>query len=107
MARHAEVLARWTVRRQRARWQWCEGCGTGFDGVTCPACGVLGRPVWVPAMALVVELAGGARVLVVAERAAGGRWVAVKTTVATAEVVAAVRRQDQADELGGLFGSAA
>jgi hypothetical protein len=107
MARHAEVLARWTVRRQRARWQWCEGCGTGFDGVACPACGVLGRPVWVPAMALVVELSGGAQVLVVAERAAGGRWVAVKTTPATAEMVAAVRRQDEADELGGLFGSAA
>jgi hypothetical protein len=107
MARHAEVLARWTVRRQRARWQWCEGCGTGFDGVACPAGGVLGRPVWVPTMALVVELASGARVLVVAERAAGGRWVAVKTTAATAEAVAVVRRQDQAGELGGLFGSAA
>jgi hypothetical protein len=106
MGRHAEVLARWTVRRRRARWQWCEGW-TGFDGVACPACGVLGRPVWVPAMALVVELAGGARVVVVAERATGGRWVAVRTSPATPEAVAALRRQDQADELGGLFGSAA
>jgi hypothetical protein len=44
---------------------------------------------------------------VVAERAAGGRWVAVKTAAATVEVVAAVRRQDQADEPGGLFGTAA
>jgi hypothetical protein len=33
--------------------------------------------------------------------------VAVKTMAATDEAVSALRRQHQADELGGLFGSAA
>ena len=59
MARHAEVVARWVVRRRRARKQGCEGCGTRFDGVVCPACGRAGRLVAVQAMALVVELQGG------------------------------------------------
>jgi hypothetical protein len=58
-------------------------------------------------MAVVIETEGGVRVLVVAERAPGGRWAAVKTTAATCEAVAALRRQDQADRVGGLFGSAA
>ena len=77
MARHAEVVARWVVRRRRARPQSCVDCGTPFDGVACPGCGALAPMVGVPAMALVVELAGGRRVLVVAERDGGGRWVAV------------------------------
>jgi hypothetical protein len=63
--------------------------------------------VGVPAMALMVELAGGRRVLVIAERDGGGRWVAARTMAATPDAVAALRRQHQADELGGLFGSAA
>ena len=107
MARHAEVMAGWVVRLLRARKQGCEGCGTRFDGVACPACGRVGRSVAVQAMALVVELQGGTRTVVVAERAPGGRWVAVKTMRATPEAIAALRRQHQADELGGLFGSAA
>ena len=107
MARHAEVVARWVVRRRRARRQSCVDCGTPFDGVACPRCGALAPMVGAPAMALVVELAGGRRLLVVAERDGGGRWVAVKTMAATPEAVAALRRQHQANELGGLFGSAA
>jgi hypothetical protein len=107
MARHAEVIARWVVRRRRARKQGCEGCGTRFDGVACPACGQLGRSVAVQAMALVVELQRGTRTVVVAERAPGGRWAAVKTMPATPEAIAALRRKHQVDELGGLFGSAA
>ena len=107
MARHAEVIARWVVRRRRARKQGCQGCGTRFDGVACPACGRVGRSVAVQAMALVVELQGGTRTVVVAERAPGGRWVAVKTMPAAPQAIAALRRQHQADELGGLFGSAA
>jgi hypothetical protein len=107
MARHAEVVARWVVRRQRARKQGCAGCGTRFDGVACPACGLVGRSVAVQAMALVIELHGGTRTVVVAERAPGGRWVAVQTMPATPKAIAALRRQHEADELGGLFGSAA
>jgi hypothetical protein len=58
-------------------------------------------------MALVVELSGGARVLVVAELGGDGRWVAVRTMAASPEAVAALRRQHRAAELGGMFGSAA
>jgi hypothetical protein len=107
MARHLEVVARWTVRRRRARVQTCEGCRAVFDGVACPGCGALARPVAVPAMALVVELHGGRRLLVVVERGRDGRWVAVRSMAASAEAVAAVRRQHRVEELGGMFGSAA
>jgi hypothetical protein len=107
MARHVEVVARWTVHRRRARVQACEVCRTVFDGVACPGCGALARPVAVPAMALVVELHGGRRLLVVVERGSDGRWVAVRSMPATDGAVAAVRRQHQTGELGGMFGSAA
>jgi hypothetical protein len=63
--------------------------------------------VEVPAMALVVELARGDRLLVVVERARNGRWTAVRSGPASDEAVAALRRQHQVDELGGLFGTAA
>ena len=107
MAGRSEVLARWTVRRRRARRQSCGDCGVGYMGVACPGCGVLAPLVDVPAMALVVELARGDRLLVVVERAPNGRWRAMRSGPATDEAVAALRRQHQVDELGGLFGTAA
>ncbi len=107
MARHVEVVARWTVRRRRVRVRACGDCRTVFDGVACPGCGALARQVAVPAMALVVELHGGRRLLVVVERGRDGRWVAVRSMPATDRVVAVVRRQHETGELGGMFGTAA
>jgi hypothetical protein len=107
MPGRSKVVARWTVRRRRACRQSYAGCGAFYDGSACPACGRVGRSVAVQAMALVVELRGGTRTVVVAERAPGWRWVAVKTMPATPEAVAALRCQQHGDELGGLFGSAA
>jgi hypothetical protein len=107
MARHAEVVARWVVRRCRARVQSCGDCGSPFDGVACPSCGLVARSVAVQAMALAVELEGGARLLVIVERGSDGHWFAVRSIAATPEAVAALRRQHQVEVAGGMFGSAA
>jgi hypothetical protein len=107
MAGRSEVVARWTVRRRQARRQSCGDCDVGYMGVACPGCGVLAPLVDVPAMALVVELARGDRLLVVVERAPNGRWRAMRSGSATDEAVVALRRQHQVDELGGLVGTAA
>jgi hypothetical protein len=58
-------------------------------------------------MAMVVELARGDRLLVVMERTRNGKWTAVRSGAATDEAVSALRRQHEADELGGLLGPAA
>jgi hypothetical protein len=102
-----EVVARWSVRRRRARVQACFDCGRVFDGVACPACGLLAEPVPVAAMAVVAELASGARRLVVVERGEAGRWFAVRTLPASDEVVAVLRRQHQAPTAGDCGGWAA
>jgi hypothetical protein len=99
-----EVVARWSVRRRRARVQACLGCGRVFDGVACPVCGLLCEPVPVAQMALVVELAGGGRRLVMVERGEGGRWFAVRVMAASSEAIRALRRQHEHrpdDESGG------
>ena len=107
MAGDVEVVARWCVRRHRARPQTCEDCSTAFDGIACPACGLLAAPVRVAQMAVVVEVANGARRLVVVERAEVGRWFAVRTLPATEEAVAALLRQDQTSPHGHCGGWAA
>jgi RNA polymerase subunit RPABC4/transcription elongation factor Spt4 len=98
-----EVVARWWVRRQRARVQACMDCVRVFDGVVCPACGLLAEAVPVAAMAVVVELEGGARRLVVVERGEAGRWFASRTLPATDEAIRALRRQHQphGEDCGG------
>ncbi|HEX6239161.1 MAG TPA: hypothetical protein VFZ68_18325 [Acidimicrobiales bacterium] len=98
-----EVVARWTVRRRRARVQACGDCGTRFDGIACPACGVLSPAVPVAAMALTVELAGGARRLVVVELGENGRWFATRSLPATRQAIAALHRQHQ-PSAGGFGG---
>jgi hypothetical protein len=71
-------------------------CGVVFDGVACPACGLLAALVPVAAMAVLVELAGGARRLVVVERGEDGRWFATRCQPASDEAVAVLRRQHSA-----------
>jgi hypothetical protein len=95
-----DVVARWCVRRHRARPQACADCGAGFDGIACPACGLVAPVVRVVQMAVQVELANGTRRLLVIERGAGGRWFAVRTLPATDETVAALRRQDRTPASG-------
>jgi hypothetical protein len=95
MAGGVDVVARWCVRRHRARPQACGDCGAGFDGIACPACGLLAPVVRVAQMAVRVELANGTRRLVVVERGVGGRWFAVRTLPATDKTVTALRRQDE------------
>jgi hypothetical protein len=90
-----EVVARWSVRRRRARVQACLDCGQVFDGVACPVCGLLCELVPVSLMALVVELAGGACRLVVAERGEGGRWFAARVMTASSEAIRVLRRQHE------------
>jgi hypothetical protein len=96
------VVARWWVQRRRARVQACMDCGAVFDGVACPACGVLAGPVPVAQMAVRVELADTAR-LVVVERGEDGRWFAVRVLPATDRTVTMLRRQHQAggEDCGG------
>ena len=101
-----DVVARWCVRRRRARPQVCVDCGAGFDGIACPACGLLAAPVRVAQMAVRVELAGGARRLVVVERGERGRWFAVRTLPASDETVAVLRRQDESGTGGGWWWAA-
>lgn len=98
-----EVVARWCVRRRRARPQVCGDCGAGFDGIACPACGLLAAPVQVAQMAVRVELTGGARRVVVVERGEHGRWFAVRTLPASAETLAVLRRQDETGTDGGWW----
>ena len=94
----ATIVARWSARRVAATETVCDECGEGLDaGVRrCPQCRQAVGPASTGMLATVVELAGGERRLVVAERTPAGGWVAARVMPATSRAVQAIARQDLA-----------